>query len=104
VEYNSTSEQLARLWDEYVEAARWYEAAKQATDIAQAVRDRACEACERAHEAWETACDEEVHYGEVMRQRAGEFRAALDAAFLTECGIQPDPQLSGWPWLKGELA
>jgi hypothetical protein len=100
VEDNSTSEQLARLWDEYVESARRYEEAKQATDAAEAARDAACQACERAHQAWEAACDEEVRYGQAVRQRAGAYRAASDSVFLSRSGIRPESVLPmGREWM-----
>lgn len=90
MDHQTTPERLARLWDHYTQAATRYEAAKKATDFAQAARDAACRACETAHQAWEAACDDEVRYGQVVRQRALAFQAASDAAFLSECGIQPD--------------
>jgi hypothetical protein len=86
---NILGEDLSRLWDVYVEAAKRYEAAKRATDVAEAARDVACQACESAYRAWERACAEEVDYGRAVRQAALAFEASRDAVFLSESGIEP---------------
>jgi hypothetical protein len=90
-----TPEGLARLWDSYVEAARRYEVAKERTDAAETERDVAARACDEAYQAWEAACDDEVRYGEVVRQIALEYEAASDGVFLSRCGIQPDTVIPG---------
>ena len=87
--HHTTPEHRARLWEHYRQALACYEAAKKATDAAEAARDTACEACQAAYQAWETACAEEVRYGRVVRQRAQAYQAATDAAFLIEIGIIP---------------
>ena len=86
-------EQLSQLWDDYAGAVKRYEAAKEATDVAEAARDTACQACESAYRAWEAACADEVRYGRSVRDAAVAFQAASDAAFLTECGIKPSSLL-----------
>lgn len=90
----TTPEHHAQLWEHYRQALARYEAAKKATDRAEAARDAACQACQAAQQAWETACAEEVRYGQVVRQTAVAYQTATDAAFLTEIGIMPSSLLT----------
>ena len=87
--HHTTPEQRAQLWEHYRQALVCYEAAKKATDTAEAARDAACQACQAAHEAWEAACAEEVQRGQALRQTAQAYQSATDAAFLIEIGIMP---------------
>ena len=91
---HTTPEHRARLWERYRQALAGYEAAKEATDRAEAARDAACEACQAAQQAWETACAEEVRLGQVVRQTAVAYQTATDAAFLIEIGIMPGSLLT----------
>ena len=93
MDYQMTPEHCARLRDHYARAVTRYEAAKQATDAAQAAREAACQACAAARQAWETACAEEIHLGKAVRQTAVAYQVALDVAFLTGVGIVPNSVL-----------
>jgi hypothetical protein len=92
--HHTTPEHRDQLWEHYRQALARYEAAKKATDRAEAARDGAGQACQAAHQAWETACAEEVRYGQVVRQTARAYQTATDAAFLIEIGIMPSSLLT----------
>jgi hypothetical protein len=77
-----STEDLARLWDRYVEASKQYRLAKQATDAAEA-------ACRAAYESCEAAYAKEVKCAQVVARASQEFRTATDAAFLIEIGVSP---------------
>jgi hypothetical protein len=94
MEHQPTAEQLSWLRDQYRQAAMRYEAAKTATDAATAARDAAGQACDAARQAWETACAEEVHQGQVLRQAALAYQAVSDAVFLAEIGVVPSSVLT----------
>ena len=101
MDHHTNPEELAQLWAGYVEATKRYRAAKNATDAADAAREVACQACDTAHRAWEAACDDEVRYGQLLRQAAVAFQTASDAAFLTECGINPSSLVTAYQTEKG---
>jgi hypothetical protein len=94
MDHQPTAQQLSWLRDQYRQAAMRYEAAKTATDAATAARDAAGQACDAARQAWETACAQEVHQGQVLRQTALAYQAVSDAVFLTEIGIVPSSVLT----------
>ena len=94
MDHQRSPEHRAQLWEHYRQAVIRYEAAKKATDAADAARDRACQVCEVAHQVWEAACAEEVRYGQAVRQTALAYQAASDAVFLTEIGIVPSSVLA----------
>lgn len=71
---------FVRLWDDYVQAAKRYELAKQAVDRAEAV-------CSTAHFACDVAYAEEVLSGSAVMRVSAALEAASDAAFLEEHGI-----------------
>ena len=75
-----STEQLARLWDRYVEVSRRYVMVKRATDVAEAE-------CTAARNACEAAYANEVQCGLAVQSAAAEFHAASDAVFLTEIGV-----------------
>jgi hypothetical protein len=77
-----SAEELARLWDRYVEVSRRYAMVKRATDVAEAE-------CTAARNACEAAYANEVRCGLAVQNAAAEFHAASDAMFLTEVGIAP---------------
>jgi hypothetical protein len=77
-----SAEQLARLWDRYLEVSRQYLMVKQATDVAEAE-------CTAARNACEAAYANEVQCGLAVQNALQEFQAASDAVFLTEVGIAP---------------
>jgi hypothetical protein len=89
MDHSTTPDHRAQLWQHYRQAVIRYEAAKRATDVADATREAACQACEAAHQAWEAACAEEVRHGQAVRRRALAYQTASDAAFLNEIGIVP---------------
>lgn len=92
--HHTTPKQRAQLWEHYRQALARYEAAKKATDTAEAARDKAGQAYQATYQAWETACAEEVRYGQVVRQTVQAYQAATDAAFLIEIGIMPSSLLT----------
>jgi hypothetical protein len=94
MDHQPTVEELSWLRDQYRQAAVRYEAAKNATDAAETARDAAGQACDAARQAWETACAEELHQGQVLRQAALAYQTASDAVFLTEIGIVPSSVLT----------
>ncbi len=75
-----SSEELARLWDRYVQASKQYRSAKQATDAAEA-------ACQAAYDECAAAYADEVRCALALGEASREFAAATDAAFLAEIGI-----------------
>jgi hypothetical protein len=75
-----SAEQLAWLWDRYVQVSRRYVLVKRVTDVAEAE-------CTAARNACEAAYANEVHCGLAVQKAAQEFQAASDAVFLTEVGI-----------------
>lgn len=75
-----SAEQLAGLWDRYVEVSRKYHRVKRATDMAEVV-------CQVAHDRCQGAYGEEVRWAHAVAQASQEFQAASDAAFLSEIGI-----------------
>jgi hypothetical protein len=78
-----SEQQLARLWDRYVEVSRRYLMVKRATDVAEAE-------CRAARNACEAAYANEVQCGLAVQNALQEFQAASDAVFLTELGIAPN--------------
>ena len=78
-----SAQELARLWDRYVEVSRRYLMVKRATDVAEAE-------CTAARNACETAYANEVQCGLAVQNAAADFHAASDAMFLTEVGITPN--------------
>jgi hypothetical protein len=77
-----SAQQLAQLWDRYVEVSKRYLMVKRATDVAEAE-------CTAARNACEAAYANEVQCGLAVQNAAQEFHAASDAIFLTEVGITP---------------
>ena len=77
-----STEQLARLWDRYVEVSKHYAVVKRATNVAEAE-------CTAAHNACQAAYAHEVQCALAVQNAAREFHAASDAVFLTEVGIAP---------------
>ena len=75
-------EEIARLWDRYVEVSKRYAAVKRATNVAEAE-------CTAAHNACEAAYAHEVQCAFAVQTAAEEFQAASDAVFLAEVGIAP---------------
>jgi hypothetical protein len=92
--HSVSAEQLARLWDRYVEVSKEYVAIKRATDAAERACNQARLVCEQAHEACEAAYAEEFRCGQALQHAAGQWQLASDAVFLAECGIQPGSVLS----------
>jgi hypothetical protein len=77
-----SQQQLARLWDRYLEVSRQYLMVKKATDVAEAE-------CTAARNACEAAYANEVQCGLAVQNAWQEFQAASDAVFLTKVGIAP---------------
>jgi hypothetical protein len=77
-----SAQQVARLWERYVEVSKRYLLVKRATDVAEAECTAATNACEAAYA-------NEVQCGLMVQNAWQEFQAASDAAFLTEVGIVP---------------
>jgi len=75
-----SAEQLAGLWDRYVEVSRKYHRVKRATDVAEV-------ACTVAYGRCEAAYAEEVRWARAVAVASREFQAASDAVFLSEIGI-----------------
>ena len=82
MDYTVSAEQVARLWDRYVEVSKHYAIVKRATNVAEAE-------CTAAHNACEAAYAHEVQCALAVQNAAEEFEAASDAVFLTEVGIAP---------------
>ncbi|MCA1697129.1 MAG: hypothetical protein LC749_21785 [Actinobacteria bacterium] len=78
-----STEQLAQLWDRYVEVSRQYALVKRATNVAEAE-------CTAARNACEAAYANEVRCALAVQSAAQEFHAASDAVFLAEVGIAPN--------------
>jgi prophage DNA circulation protein len=78
-----SKQELARLWDRYVEVSQRYLIVKRATDVAEAE-------CTAARNACETAYAHELQCGLAVQNALQEFHAASDAVFLTEVGITPN--------------
>jgi hypothetical protein len=76
------AEDVARLWDRYVEVSQRYLMVKRATDVAEVE-------CTAARHACEAAYANEVQCGLAVQNALQEFQAASDAVFLTEVGIAP---------------
>ena len=77
-----STEEIARLWDRYVEVSKRYVSVKRVTDVAEAE-------CTAAHNACEAAYAREVHCALEVQRAVHEFQAASDAMFLTGVGITP---------------
>ena len=77
-----SAQQVARLWQRYVEISNRYLLVKRATDVAEAECTAATNACEAAYA-------NEVQCGLAVQNAWQEFQTASDAVFLTEVGIAP---------------
>jgi hypothetical protein len=77
-----SKQELARLWDRYVEVSRRYLMVKRATDVAEAE-------CTAARNACEAAYAHEVQCGLAVQNAWQKFQATSDAVFLTSVGIAP---------------
>jgi hypothetical protein len=82
-----SSERIAELRRQYMEAAKCYVVARDAADAAGSVCELAQRACEEAHEDWNSAVEHESGCGHALQRAAGELESACDAVFLADCGI-----------------
>jgi hypothetical protein len=80
-------ERITQLRRQYMEAAKCYVAARDATDAAGSVRELAQRACEEAHEDWNSAVEHESECGHALQRAARELESSCDAVFLADCGI-----------------
>ncbi|MGH3774526.1 MAG: hypothetical protein ACRDRR_02125 [Pseudonocardiaceae bacterium] len=83
MDHTTVPEQIARLWDQYVDASKQYQLAKYVVDKAEAV-------CNAAYNACEAAYADEVSAGRAVMRASAALQAVSDAAFLTENGISPE--------------